>query len=556
LLFDDAGLSGHLRDALVEHGATIVYESDLRAFAPAELVGSSADVVVIDLDDPGDDDLDRLYDTVESGHPRLVFNDADVSRHLEGWARARWARHLAAKLVGAPPSDPARPDDARSIEPRLAAIASVAAPAEEALDVPLTDALAITGTHGYAASPFVPATDDTAVSLDTVPDVASDVADPLVFSTTQSTIADDEGVDPVDLAAELEALLADTEASAIATDGLDDVPSAPLELTELASLDLSGFEVIDDAPPSAPVPEREFDVSRFSLAVDDAPVPAAAPALDIEYRATEHVPPPAPSWDLVDHDTITADTPARPAASEFGIETLSAAEFLAQDVVDDGSHGVTPGLSLELVSMEEAVAPRTDGTFAHEMFLEGSARAVRRVVVLVGGNGSETSVAAVLAGVPRRLPAVLLVAMDHDDTEAMADRLGGLRVAGEQSHATHGDRLLAPRGARVQIRRDGTLSVRHGANADDPAGASLDDVLTAAAEGFGADALAIVFDGRGSDGVAGAQAVYDAGGRVWVESVPAGDERGHTVAGIREERVAAFAGDAAALAQKLIEECP
>ncbi|MGA7438700.1 MAG: chemotaxis protein CheB, partial [Luteibacter sp.] len=97
LLFDDAGLSAHLRDALVAQGARIVYESDLKAFAPAELVGSSADVVVVDLDEPSDSDLDRLYETVEGGHPRLVFNDADASRNLEGWDRARWARHLAAK---------------------------------------------------------------------------------------------------------------------------------------------------------------------------------------------------------------------------------------------------------------------------------------------------------------------------------------------------------------------------------------------------------------------------------------------------------------------------
>ena len=39
LLFDDAALSAHLRDALVAHGARIVYESDLRTFAPAELRG-------------------------------------------------------------------------------------------------------------------------------------------------------------------------------------------------------------------------------------------------------------------------------------------------------------------------------------------------------------------------------------------------------------------------------------------------------------------------------------------------------------------------------------
>ncbi|WP_036136901.1 chemotaxis protein CheB [Luteibacter sp. 9135] len=560
LLFDDAALSGHLREALVEHGATIVYESDLRAFAPAELVGSSADVVVIDLDDPGDDDLDRLYDTVESGHPRLVFNDSDVSRHLEGWARARWARHLAAKLVGVPPPDPVRPGDARALEPRLAAIASVAAPAEEIIDLPLTDDLAITGAHGYAASPFVSTTDETAVSMDAVPDIASDVADPLVFSTALSTTDDDEGVDPADLAAELEALLADTDASAISTDGLEDVPSAPLELTELASLDLSGFEVVDETPTSASVPERAFDLSQFSLASDDTAPPVAVevamPALDIEHRATEYAPPPAPSWDLVDHDTITADTPARPDASEFGIETLTAAEYLAQDVVDDGSHGVSPGMSLELVSLEEAIAPRTDGAFSHEMFLEGSARAVRRVVVLAGGGDSEASVAAFLAAVPTSLPAVLLVAVHHDDTQHLSSQLGDLAVAGQQSHTAHGERLVVPRGTRVQVRRDGRVVVGEDDSASRSAGPSLDDVLATVAEGFGADALAIVFDGRGSDAVAGAQAVYDAGGRVWIESVPIGDERGHAVAGIREERVAAYAGDAAALAQKLIEEFP
>src|SRR3954467_3260932 len=159
LLFDDAALSGHLRDALVAHGARIVYESDLRTFAPAELVGSSADVVVVDLDDPSDGDLDRLYDTVEGGHPRLVFNDADVSRHLEGWDRARWARHLAAKLVGTDPLDPPRPEDARAIEPRIEAIAGVAAPSEERFDEVLVDDLAIPGSHGYAETPTV-ASDD------------------------------------------------------------------------------------------------------------------------------------------------------------------------------------------------------------------------------------------------------------------------------------------------------------------------------------------------------------------------------------------------------------
>ncbi|HXP01985.1 MAG TPA: chemotaxis protein CheB [Luteibacter sp.] len=563
LLFDDAGLSANLRDALVAQGARIVYESDLRSFAPAELVGSSANVVVVDLDDPSDADLDRLYDTVEGGHPRLVFNDADVSRKLEGWDRARWARHLAAKLVGELALDPPRPEDARAIEPRVTAMAGVAAPAEEFLDEPLVDDLAITGSHGYPETPMAVDEDLAPVSSGVVDDIAVDTGDALNFSTPLSESDEEgEGADPVELAAELEALLADTDAASLdASDGLETVPSAPVELTELASLDLSGFEVIEEAPPPAPVPESDFDISRFSLAsMDDEASPApqdTTPSLQIEGRATEYVPPPVPEWDLVDHDTIVAEPVARAEPAEFGIETISAAEYLAQDVVDDGTHGIESGFTLELVSMEEAVAPRTDGDFAHEMFLEAAPRAVRRVIALGGTQESEASIAAFLAALPQRLPGVLLVAAHHeDDSEAFAARLGRARVAVDQTHTVHGECLVVPRGSHVQIRRDGSVTVRDDGSATSARGPSIDGILSTMAGGFGADALAIVFAGKGNDAVAGAQAVYDAGGRVWVETVPPESEAGHMVAGIREERVAGYAGDVRALAQKLIEEFP
>jgi chemosensory pili system protein ChpB (putative protein-glutamate methylesterase) len=566
LLFDDAALAAHLRDALVAHGARIVYESDLRAFAPAELVGSSADVVVVDLDDPSDGDLDRLYDTVEGGHPRLVFNDADASRNLEGWDRARWARHLAAKLVGANPMDPPRPEDARAIEPRVEAIAGVAAPAEESFDETLVDDLAITSSHGYAETPMPVSEDVGFVALaeeDSATASADDLAESLNFSTPLAEAPEDgEGTDPQVLAAELEALLADSDANTInGSDGLDEVPSAPLELTELASLDLSGFEVVDEAPPPAPAVEREFDVSQFSLAGDEEGTPATPEfnkhSIQIESRATEYVPAPAPEWDLVDHDTIVIETPAHGKPADFGIETISAAEYLAQDVVDDGSHGIQAGLSLELVSLEEAIAPRTDGDFSHEMFLEGSSRAVRRVVALGGARESESTVAAFVAALPKRMPAVILVAVHHEvDPQGFAQRLGRARVATDGSHTEHGEILVVPRGSHVQIRRDGSVTVREDGSPASAIGPSIDGIFSTLAGGFGSDVLAIVFAGRGNDAVAGSQAVYDAGGRVWVETVAPDVEAGHMVAGIREERVAGFAGDVHALAQKLIEEFP
>lgn len=590
LLFDDASLSAHLRDALVTQGARIVYESDLCSFAPAELVGSSADVVVVDLDDPSDDDLDRLYDTVEGGHPRLVFNDADASRKLEGWDRARWARHLAAKLVGEIALDPPRPEDARAIEPRIASLAGVAAPVEVPLDEPLSEDLSLIGSHDYAETPSSAndldgelhddagtetetfeafafsadepsSADETAFVLDDVPDRAGEALDELAFSTPQLDGAGDEDdVPSADLAAELEALLAETPEGPLDTDGIDMVPSSPVELTELASLDLSGFELVEEAPAPAPEPEPGFNAADFSLASldDDAATNVATPSIEIEGRATEYVPPPVPEWDLVDHDTVVVEPVNKPDPGAFGIETISAAEYLAQDVVDDGTHGLEAGLTLELVSMEEAVAPRTDGDFAHEMFLEANARAVRRVIALGGARESETAIANFLAALPERVPGVLLVAAHHaDDPTAFAQRLGPrARVAADRTHTAHGECLVVPRGSHVQIRRDGSVTVREDGSAMASTGPSIDGILSTLAGGFGADALAIVFAGHGSDGIAGAQAVYDAGGRVWVETVAVEHEAGHIVTGIREERVADFAGDAHALAQKLVEEFP
>lgn len=564
LLFDDAALSAHLRDALVAQGARIVYESDLKAFAPAELVGSSADVVVVDLDDPSDSDLDRLYETVEGGHPRLVFNDADASRDLEGWDRARWARHLAAKLVGASPLDPPRPDDARAIEPRVAAIASEPAPAEEELAEPITETLSITGVHGYPETPMSVADDaDESSAFEAMPAEEAHLADELAFSTPQMDGVDDEHVaGSEDLAAELEAVLAEAGAAEVqGTDGIDDLPSLPLELTDLASLDLSGFEVVDESPAATPPVEREFDASQFSLAPDDEPAPAAAsddaPALEITSRSSQYVPPPVPEWDLVDHDTIIAEASPQADPAEFGIETMSAAEFLAQDVVDDGSVAIEPGLKLELVSLEEAIAPSTDGKFMHEMILETTTRAVRRVVALAGTVDSEDAIRLFLAAMPGRLPATILVVAHHaDDTGALVQRLGRGRVATDGVPTSHGEVLVVPRGAHVQIRRDGGVTVRDDGSAFNAAGPSIDGIFSTLAGGFGADALAIVFAGRGNDAVAGAQAVYDGGGRVWVQAVPPEDERGHMVTGIREERVAGYAGDVAALARKLNEEFP
>ncbi len=111
LLFDDQDSGLRLREALCERGAHIVLESRVDAFAPQQLAEHAADVVVLNLDPDDMDALDRVVDALDSSRQLLVLNDAEATRTLAGWDAARWARHLAAKILGTD-VDPPRPADA------------------------------------------------------------------------------------------------------------------------------------------------------------------------------------------------------------------------------------------------------------------------------------------------------------------------------------------------------------------------------------------------------------------------------------------------------------
>lgn len=111
LLFDDQDSGLRLREALCERGAHIVLESRVKAFVPQQLTEHAADVVVLNLDPDDMDALDRVVDALDSSRQRLVLNDAEATRMLAGWDAARWARHLAAKILGTD-VDPPRPVDA------------------------------------------------------------------------------------------------------------------------------------------------------------------------------------------------------------------------------------------------------------------------------------------------------------------------------------------------------------------------------------------------------------------------------------------------------------
>lgn len=560
LLFDDAQLGAHLRDALQERGARIVHEGTLAGLTREALEHAGAQVVVVNLDDDAADDLDRLYDVIDGDRPRVVFNDADASRGLDGWDRARWARHLAVKVLAEGDLDPPRPVDAPAFEAPVRELApEPAAEPEMTVDTATSEFTSVTLSDPVADEPIEPAAAWTAVEVP--------VEEQAIHTAEVSE----------NLAAELEALLAADDGEVAE----DDFGSLRYDLgeTEVALHDghFGSPETIHTQGP-APLPPELPPVSDNSIDMPVAPRPAfqldhlalapldeafmpSADVVKVEKISAEealHA-----SWSLVDDETpistSTSSVTAPPQASGFGIEKLSAADFLAPEGGDESRSILEPGMSLELVSIEEAIAPKDftseDG---HEFSLGELDAALSRVLLLGATAESTESVCAFLAALPSSLR-MTIVHVQHqgsDQADAVADRLAAhsalpVRVAEQGMRARIGEVLVVPAGRQVRVLRDGRVEAeRIDAGGQSP---SIDGCFTTAANVFGRDALAIVFAGSSTDAVGGSQAIHDRGGRVWVE-LSSGEHYADMVHGVEAERLASYSGTPFELAAHLVEE--
>lgn len=604
LFFDDMDLGGQLREALRERGARIVHEGALSTLSKQMLDATGAEVLVVNLDEEAADDLDRLYDVIDGDKPRVVFNDAAASRSLDGWDRARWARHLAVKVMAQGDLDPPRPHDA-PVVPEV-----VAPPvAEDAVHS------AVMGTDEPAwgfASP-----------VDTIEPV---VVAPQAIDATE--------VESESLAAELEALLAADEPVAAdenhASRSLQQGHEEPMHADDFAALaDLpvdaedefgSGlkFNADDELPPlhdgnfgavayEAVTPDHDFG-SGLKFSADDEPPPLHDGTFGVETLATQgHAPIEEPaheavsrqapsfqldhlalaplddsfmpattdaaapssssllglasSWSLVDEGDASAPAavaePVTASPKEFGIEKLSAADFLAPEGGEEHASIIEPGVKLELVSMEEALAPKEyeSGT---EMLLDDLDNAIGRLLVLGAAADSLEAVCSFLS----MLPADLRIAVLHvqhlgsKSVEAVSDTLTRhselpVRIAAPGVRARAGEVLVVPDGQQARVHRDGRVDLQS-LESNDMRSSPIDASFTMAANVFGRSAQAIVFAGHANDALGGCQAIHDRGGQVWIES-----SDGHfadMVHGIEAERLHSYSGTPAELAARLVEE--
>lgn len=156
----DAGTQ-NLRAALANAGVVVAVESRASELDPTVIFASDVDAIVVNLDAELEELLDEVTDALDSAAQPVIYNDPAASSDLSGWDRARWLRHLAAKLKGQTNFTPPPPPGAElipvpqpktvelpkpaiplvaeagaSAPPAVAAPAAEAAPATESADVP------------------------------------------------------------------------------------------------------------------------------------------------------------------------------------------------------------------------------------------------------------------------------------------------------------------------------------------------------------------------------------------------------------------------------------
>jgi chemosensory pili system protein ChpB (putative protein-glutamate methylesterase) len=411
LLYETQELGRHLRDALTSLGTPIVYEAAPANLDLAALQSSGARVVIVNLDSDADADLDEVYGLLEDDRYCVVFNDAQASSSLSGWDQARWARHLASKILGDVDIDPPRPEGAEAIPVHVpvkadGARADEAADAEDIEIASEPEANYDTRLRSIAASAqdeHAPVPGNPLEMLESrydemnqpatasFPSSSPPPADAFDFSTLEALTAvpvpppvaraspltlaseflsDDEPARTTDepLASQMESLdLREEAKSPAATSQARIEPEADADDFDLASLDKL-FAEESDAPPIESVPVDVGDLGDFdaldSLKLDD-------PADDLD------VPVGVAGLSLIDDlafDEALATTPAKTEPPpETSLKLAAAADWSLEDMLlegDDAAPPPPPGkvpsgpadFGIEKVSAAEYLAPPTENT--------------------------------------------------------------------------------------------------------------------------------------------------------------------------------------------------
>lgn len=579
LLSDKPTRNEHLRAALDALGATVAYESVADTFDREALERSGAHVVIVNLDDGDNSEFDAFYDLLDDDRYRVLINDGGVSSALSGWDQARWMRHLGAKIFGRADIHPPRPPDAEAVP--------VAAPeAERAHEEPTAE---LEPGHGEIdvgeAGIETPASvvEASATEID-APDPANDFdfememppasAAPVVEPQAHEAAELAEDFD-LEMPAVAAAPAFDAEASAEAAESVIEPAVTVAEgadALELADWTLTDDELIAAPPPPAPTvfddaaqanattDADELSLGDFDLDLDlDAPAPPVqleAPG-DVLHSSSD------PGWSIDELlDDVLAPPPVR-ADEDVVVDKVSAADYLAPETEGTAPPSVPGGgFTLELMPLEEVVAPVAIEKASHENWLDPDVAAnakIRRVWVLGASIGGPEAVRTFLSQLPAGYPALFLLAQHLGDefVETMTRQLARsvaltVRTAAHGDRASHGEVFIVPNDKRLLIEANGVVVLQE--LPEQPAyRPSIDRVLEDVAERFGSGAGAIVFSGMSDDAAEGCKAIAARGGCVYVQA-PDSCVVSTMIDGVLEAGVVQFQGTPEELAQKLNEE--
>jgi two-component system chemotaxis response regulator CheB/chemosensory pili system protein ChpB (putative protein-glutamate methylesterase) len=617
LLYQTSHLGGHLKDALKEFGANVVYEAPPADIDRDKLEGSGARVVIVNLDADSDSYIDQLYDVLDAGDYEVVFNDASVSSNLQGWDHARWARNLAAKILNKPEAatpprppgaeavptpvqksasfvpvaeKPGEPGPQRASAPKPSA-APTAAPAKPARVEPPTLELPTLGAASLADAPTqefptveVPRPDLSAGGLD-LDDLAefAKLAEPPPAPVEAAAPRPAKAAVESDFAAELDALFA-SDGDAPSTDfdiSLPDEPApkkpaAPSNPLELESIELTDIEMTstNDAFEESVEMQSDFPAIFDQLDGAAADIPTA---VDNTFKPAEQAKPAKkdsvlpPEWNLE-----TDELPPPTGKANFGIEKVAPEDYLAPKVEETAKKVPAiaeslGGLTLELMPIEEAVAVQTyqNPNYQSESWLDGSRPAaklkvgtgsgVQRVFVLGASIGGPEAVRDFLGALPAGFPVLFVLAqhMGEEFLELMSAQLAK-SIALTVRNPTHGERVSHGDVVIVptthRVQIDGE-GVLTMAHLPEKTQytPSIDQVLRDVADAFGDKAGAIVFSGMAHDAIEGSKYLKTKGGTIWVQD-PDTCVISSMVDGAREAGIVSFMGSPAQLAQKMIAE--
>jgi two-component system chemotaxis response regulator CheB/chemosensory pili system protein ChpB (putative protein-glutamate methylesterase) len=357
LVCETQDLGRHLRDALASLGTPIVYESAPANLDLVALENSGARVVVVNLDPEVEAHLDDVHGLLEDERYSVVFNDAQASSGLSGWDQARWARHLAAKILGDFDIDPPRPEGAEAVPAPLPT--AQAGDSDIAADEDDSEVLELAAERD-APSPVVETIEEPAHAAGEDPTGLLEsryieMNQPAASAFPSPPPPPDEGFDFSTLEA-LTAAPALPEASELDADfGLDDIaqPATPSrEAAESpASLEMVEMSDVDESIPASPAGTAEGDDADdpFDLGALDAllaAVPSNPPVdghVEEEDRADDS---PAAASLALDDIGFGEDVALDEAALDDVPNDDIALEEVANDDVGNASRTLSPELSL------------------------------------------------------------------------------------------------------------------------------------------------------------------------------------------------------------------